>query len=255
MKKLDFNCFCGNWPFNKVRYNTFKKLSELHSRLGIEGGFVSSCEAIFYQDPYEAEKDLAASIKGTNYMQAQIINPKLPGWKDDLNRGVNELSIKAVRLMPGFHDYLLTDDIMDELIEALREYKLPMIITLRMKDERSTWMIHPRTIELSELCSFLEKTEDIITIVANIRTAQTTALHDQFNKRFNLFVDTSGLKDGKFPIESIWQSPTREHLIYGSLAPILEPHSTALLVDAADIGSDAKETIYSGNGIMELLEM
>jgi len=255
MKRLDFNCFTGNWPFHKVRYNTVAKITELHKRVNIEGGIISSLEAIFYQDPYEAEKALAKELKGTSYMHAMILNPMLPGWKDDLARAQKELDIKAIRLMPGFHNYLLTDAVMDEVADAVRACKLPLIITLRMEDERTTWMFHPKTVDMNDVVAFLEKNPDIITIVANIRFHQLAALEDQFNKRFNLFVDISGFKDGLFTMEKAWQSTARDHLIYGSLAPIFELQSTSILLDAADIGPDAKETIFSGNGLLELMKL
>jgi len=255
MKKMDFNCLSGNWPFHKIRYNTVEKIRELHNRVGIEGGFISSCEAIFYQEPYEAEKSLAKELKGTPYMQALVLNPTLPGWKDDLDRAVSELSIKAVRLLPGFHNYLLTDPVMDEVANALRTYKLPLIITLRIEDERCTWMFHPKAVDMNDVIAFLEKNEDIITIVANIRFHQLDALEEQFNKRFNLFVDISGFKDGLFTMEKAYQSSARDHLIYGSMAPLFEMQATTLLLDAADIGFDAKEDIYSGNGLMDLMQI
>ena len=70
MKRMDFNGFAGNWPFFRVRNNTVEKLAKLHSRCGIEGGFVSSLEAIFYQDPWEAELELSRQLEGTPYIQA-----------------------------------------------------------------------------------------------------------------------------------------------------------------------------------------
>ena len=62
MEHMDFNCFTGNWPFYRVRYNTVEKLAQLHSRIGITGGYISALEAIFYQDPYEAELALAKEL-------------------------------------------------------------------------------------------------------------------------------------------------------------------------------------------------
>lgn len=253
MKRLDFNCFSGNWPFHKVRYNTLEKLAELHHRVKIEGGFVSSLEAIFYQDPYEAEKSLAKEIEGTEYMQAMVLNPMLPAWKDDLARAVKELNIKAVRLMPGFHNYRLTDAVMDEVADALRSYRLPLIITLRMEDERITWMFHPKTVDLNDVIAFLGKYDDIPTIVANIRCHQVEALYSLFERRLNLFIDVSGFKDGLFPVEKAWQSPAQGHIVYGSLAPIFELQSTVLNVDAADIGPDAKEEIFGGDLFLALI--
>ena len=151
MRRMDFNGFTGNWPFFRVRSNTVEKLAQLHQRCGIEGGFVSSLEAIFYQDPYEAELQLSRQLKGSAYMHAMVLNPTLPGWKDDLKRAAQQLNIKAVRLVPGFQGYALTDPALEEVMANLREYGLPLIITLRMRDERTMWMIQPESIPVEDL--------------------------------------------------------------------------------------------------------
>ena len=81
MRQLDFNCFSGNWPFHKIRSNSVDKLCLLHRRCGIEGGFISSFEAIFYQDPYEAELELAKQLEGKSYYHVMVVIPTLPAWK------------------------------------------------------------------------------------------------------------------------------------------------------------------------------
>ena len=64
MAKVDFNCYVGNWPFHRIRNNTLEDLKKLHKKVGIDYGYVSALEAIFYHDPYEADALLAKEIEG-----------------------------------------------------------------------------------------------------------------------------------------------------------------------------------------------
>ena len=249
MKRMDYNCFTGNWPFHKIRCNTIEKLAALHRNAGIEVGVISSLEAIFYQDPYEAEKALAAEIAGTGYLQAMVLNPALPGWREDLQRAVKELNIKAVRLLPGFHDYRLTDPVMEEVAAALRRYHLPLLITLRLEDARTTWMFHPKSVELPELSAFLAQHRELPTLIANIQMHEIAALNDLWEQRTNLFFDTSGLKDGLFAIERLWETPARGHLVYGSLAPLFEMQSTLLTVEKAQLPAADRAGIFSHTSV------
>ncbi len=253
MKRMDLNCYCGNWPFFRVRYNTIEKIAELHSRCGIEGGFVSSCEAIFYQDPYEAEVQLATALECTPYMHAMIVNPTIPGWKDDLARAVKNLNIRAVRLMPGFHGYDLDDPVLDQVCDSLRAYRLPLILTLRIRDERTAWMVSARKIPVEEIAVFLDKHKDIVTLLGCARVKETIALKPQFEGRSNLFADVSGFKDSNYAVENVGQNIGCEHIVYGSSAPLLEMQSTTIIVDKAKLPEETRAEIFSGNKLLSLL--
>lgn len=253
MKRMDLNCYCGNWPFFHVRYNTVEKVAQLHSRCGIEGGLISSSEAIFYQDPYEAEVQLAKALEGTPYMHAMTLNPTIPGWKDDLARAVKDLNIKAVRLMPGFHNYTLQDPVLEQVCGALRNYRLPLILTLRIRDERTAWMFSPRKLETQEVAAFLDQNKDIVTLLACARVKEISQLKEQFTARDNLFADVSGCKDGNYVIETISNWIGSEHIVYGSSAPLLEMQATTIIVDRAKLPEETRARIFSGEAMLKLI--
>ena len=121
MKRFDANCFCGNWPFFRVKENTVDKMQNIHKKYSISGGCVSSLEAIFYQDPYEAEAELARQLQGTNYYHIMVLNPMLPAWREDLKRCVSELHIRGIRLLPGIHRYSLQDPLIEDVIVQAHE--------------------------------------------------------------------------------------------------------------------------------------
>lgn len=254
MMRLDFNGFTGNWPFFKIRNNTVQKVALLHKRHGIEGGFMSALEAIFYQDPYEAELELSRQLEGTPYMHAMILNPTLPGWKDDLKRAVEKLHIKAVRIVPGFQGYALKDPVMDEVASALDQYNLPLIITMRMRDERTMFIIQPENIPVEDLREFLDKNPGIPTLITHIRAAETEKLSDQLVARENLFVDISGFKDGLFVLDHMVKDTAAcGHLVYGSGAPLMEMMATTLQIETGELEDEEKAQIFSGEKWMKYL--
>ena len=252
MEHMDFNCFTGNWPFYRVRYNTVEKLAQLHSRIGITGGYISALEAIFYQDPYEAELALAKELKGTPYRHAMILNPTLPGWKDDLRRALRDLDIKAIRLFPGYHGYSLTDPVADEAAAAIQDSGLPLLLTLRVVDDRSAYGIRPRPIADAEVISFLEKHPQLLTVIANIRLAQLKNYTALFETRKNLFIDTSGFMAGLFPVEDAWNI-AKGQVVFGTNAPLTEMHSIFYILESAAVDSSVIETILTGSNLLNFI--
>ena len=121
MERFDGNCFVGNWPFFRVRENTIEKLAALHKKYQITSGFVSSLEAIFYQDSFEAESQLAEQLQATGYKHIMVLNPALPAWEAELRRCVKTLAVAGVRLLPGYHSYSLRDPQLDRVVAAIKQ--------------------------------------------------------------------------------------------------------------------------------------
>ena len=183
-------------------------------------------------------------------MHAMVLNPTLPGWEETFERCVTRLGVKAVRLLPGFHDYALTDPVLDRVNELLRKYRLPLLLTLRIRDERSSWMIHPRKIAIDELTAYLDKSKDIVTILSCLRANEMVKLKEYFLSRNNLFTDVSGFKDGNFIIEKACELIGSAHIVYGSSAPLLNLQSTTILVDEANLPQEIKDDIFAGTTLL-----
>ena len=254
MTKMDFNCFVGGWPFHRVRCNSLDKLMALHRDNGIDGAFVSSTDAIFYNDPYEADELLAQQVQGTNYRHVMTVNPMLPGCLDDIRRGVEKLHIAGVRILPGFHDYTLDSPEVAELCELLRTYHLPLFLTLRMEDDRVAYLFYPKTIPIWDIGQFLGTQMGFPILLCNVRISEIRWLKQLILSRSDVYVDTSGLKDGLFSMEALSEEQLTQRLIYGSLAPIFCLKSTLLLIERAEIPALEKEKMLSGEGFLKVLE-
>ena len=254
MNRFDCNCFTGNWPFYKVRYNTVEKINSLHQRIGITGGFISACESIFYQDPYEAEVDLAKELAGTPYYQAMILNPTLPGWQESLKQCVEELKVKAVRLIPTYHKYSLADPMMAEVMAAIKSYDLPLLLTLRLRDERCMYMFQADFVNKEEVSAFLTQYTDVVTLLTDASAYELEQFQDAFATRDNLFADCSGLKDGLFAADRAYAA-IGDKLVYGSAAPLLEMQASFYNITMAPLDEDVKTKILSGEKFLALCKL
>ena len=252
MERFDGNCFVGNWPFFRVRENTPEKLMQMHKKYQITSGFVSSLEAIFYQDPYEAEEQLAAQLRGTSYKHIMVLNPALPAWEAELCRCVERLSVSGIRLVPGYHSYCLRDPQMDKVVALAKQYGLEILLTLRMHDDRTGWMIAPAPVPLEDLAYFIDRNPDVRILLNHIRPGEIEKLNALGVTWDNVYVDISGFKDGTNPLETVLKFDyLKGHILYGSGAPIMEPYATVLQLETADIDPTEAEDIFTAKNFLK----
>lgn len=253
MNSVDFNCFTGGWPFHKVRNNRFQDIELLHKQNGISYGYISSTDAIFYNDPYEAEAELHEEIRGTAYRHVMTVNPTLPGTMDDIHRAVRDFKISGVRILPGFHDYTLDSEQVRELCRVLKSYRLPLFLTLRMEDERCTYLFHPKSVLVEAVSRFITEERELTLLLCNIRMDELEQLREVLLKNPQVSYDSSGLKDLLFPLERLAQFGIVDRLVYGSLAPVFCMKSTLLLIREDEIDSRLQERILTGESFIRNL--
>lgn len=246
MGRIDFNCFCGTWPFHHIRKHTFADLCALHRVHGIDYGYVSSLEAIFYQDPYEADARLAAEIHGSSYRQVVTVNPTLPGCVSSLKRMLDEFPVAGVRILPGFHGYMLNDSCLDQLYAMLCTYRLPLFLTLRMEDERAAYLFQAQEVPVWDVELFLSTHTSVPVLICNCRNQEFRRLSSVLSHYPHVCIDCSGLKNELFGIDAIEADGMAKKLVYGSVAPLFCMKSTILLIETAEIPDGTKEHIFSG---------
>lgn len=255
MIRWDCNAFVGRWPFHKVRGPEFIHLEAKHQRYGISGGFVSSLEAIFYNDPYEADVDLAEALAGRrDYRQVITANPKLPGCCRQVLRALGEINVAGVRIAPGFHDYAMHAPELEALCGILAERQLPLFLTLHMEDARMEYMFQSQEIYAWDLAGFLQRHKDFPILLCNIRSRELRWIRRVLENQENISADVSGLKDGVFNMEGLYADGFTKYLVYGSVSPLFCMKSSLLLADAAEMPQAEKQRIFSGAALLDQLD-
>ena len=253
MKRIDLNCFVGTWPFHYVRNRTFADIRRLHEANGIDYAYISSTEAIFYQDPYEADVRLAQELKGSAYQHVVTLNPMMPGSVDTLLREIEEFPVAGVRILPGIHDYPLLNAKLDAVYEVMCKHHLPLFLTLRREDERAEYLIKSKGISSWDISQFVSTHTRVPIVICNCRNGELLWLADSLKYLPHVSVDCAGLKNDIFSIEAVHEAGAAQNLVYGSLAPLFCMKSTTLMVETADIPESLKRDIFEGKRFLRAM--
>ena len=230
----DFNCYIGEWPFAKIKYSTFSHLKEQHGKNSIASGWVSSIHSIFYNDPYQSEKELYEAIKGSGYRHIVTVNPALSTAPLTLERCISEFDISGIRLHPGYHGYSIASDIVEPVIRIAEKYNLSVFITSRMQDERFTYLINAVPVPVDEVKLFADKYPRVKTVLSFFKTHEAVALTDFAAERQNIFFDTTGFV-GNMLIPSEVIRKMQEKSVYGSGFPLQTVTYGALQIQSGEL--------------------
>lgn len=211
---FDAAAFCGHWPFYQLRGGELPQVLETLKKAGIEGGFLSSLDACFYNDPWEADAPLLESLKGTAWRVAVCVNPELP-WAEQLVRQGFEAGAGAIRLYPCVHDYEEDGEKVISVCRFAGRLGLPVILTMRMEDERMAYLLRQRDPDTARIRALAAQCGDTKFILSNCLTHQVDTL---LPLPENVWFDTAGFK-GEFYLQA-QESIPRERILFGSFAPL-----------------------------------
>lgn len=240
----DFNCYIGDWPFARLKYRTFSELKAQHEKNGIASGWVSSIHSVFYNDPYQSEKELSEAIKGSGYKHIVTANPMLSACTLTLERCIKEFKVCGIRLHPGYHGYSIASDVVEPIIEIAKKYDLPVFITSRMQDERFTHLIHAAPVPVEDVKVYSEKYPDVKTVLSFFRSHEALALTELVNASENLLFDTTGFVGNMLePSETV--CVMQKNSVYGSGFPLQTVTMGALEIKSGELKiGEAKEKIF-----------
>lgn len=137
MNFFDANTWTGRWPFSFADAHTPRSLAAHLKRHGIGRALVSPLDAVFAPAPQPANLALlAATRRQPGLVPVPVLNPALAGWRDDLAEIAADPRVRAVRLLPNYHDYRLDNPAVDALIAALQRRGLRLIIQMQLIDHR-----------------------------------------------------------------------------------------------------------------------
>ena len=231
---LDAAAFCGHWPYRHLRDGELPQVLERLKAAGIEGGLMSSLDAIFYNDPWEADGPLVKALAGTAWGVAMSVDPTQP-WAEALLRQGKDAGVAAVRLYPCVHGYEEDDERVVALCRFAGALGLPVILTLRMEDERMAYLLTQKEPDFVKIRHLAENCANTTFILSNC------LIHQVEQMPANVWFDTAGFK-GEFFLENQQCIPA-DRILFGSFAPLQCIASATLSVPEALKQSVMKDNI------------
>ena len=211
--RYDYAVYTGHWPFRKLRQGALSQVLEKYKTAGFSGGCVSSLDAVFYNDPWEADGPLLEALKGTGWEPAVCVDPTLPWWELRL-REARKMGVRFARLYPGIHGYDIGD--MEPLWKAAGELGVTLLLTARLEDERLCRLLNQGSVSIEACAAMAQKFPEVVTVLSGFYLHELKSLTLWPD---NLWTDTSGLRHG----------PPEKHddrTVFGSGFPLqcLESH-------------------------------
>jgi hypothetical protein len=245
----DVECFAGAWPFRSLPDGDLGGLARMVKRFGVKRVALSALEEVFWEDRFEATRRLAERVSRKRWIsQFQVLNPAFPGWQKDLERGVRDLRVKGIRLVPGYHGYALTAPCVGEAVAAAREHALPLVVHVRLQDERMHWMAKFPPVAVREIIAFLEQTASLRIAIVGCELTQIKVIAEAVKRRPQTWVDWSRLRAMLFGIEKLLQAIPARQILYGSLWPLQTPSAVLNLMTIARISKKTRSLILWQNG-------
>lgn len=248
MKIIDTNVYYGRWPFRKCGEEDFSRIRCRCNNNGVDGMLVSSVNAIFYEDPFEAEVQLHHVIKDEkNVHHVMSVNPLASGWEDDIRIASEEFQVCALKVFPGYHGYSLQGPEIARVCEAAGKYNLPLILATCVEDVRVTYMLRQTPIPLDKLGVFLGTYRDNTIVLSNISFGETMGLRPNILSRDKVYVDMAGFKFISFPIEKLLKVYPKEMFLFGSQCPLYVQKGILNEVIREKLPDDVKQAILCDN--------
>jgi len=217
---IDYNCLIGNWPFRKVRDNSFKKLQVIHTKYEIEYGYVANTDSIFYNDPYEGDILLAKKLKNSNHKMVISMNLNLPYLYRDIKKSNETFDYEGIRIYPSIHKYDLKGSKFNEFLHMVKENNKKLFISYRMGDIRLDHIIEQQLPDIVDIKEIMTNKYDNEIYLLNLKSAEVLDLKENFIKSKNVFFDTSDVKHETFAMEKFNSEKLNKKYVFGSFFPL-----------------------------------
>ena len=246
---VDANTWIGHWPFRRIRLADAAGLGQLMARTGTDVALVSPLSGPFYLDPLTGVEEMLEDEgwDGARMRPLAVVNPHFPGWREDLRTMATDMGCVALRLIPNYHDYSLYSDEAVQAAQAATDLGLPVVVTVRMHDERS----HHRRIYMPPV-----PVEDIRFLMRMVPQGRYLLSQVTFWEAAGLLSEMDLVADAgwemsykppAFVVERVVREHGAEHLLYGSGAVLQYPESLMLPVKEAPISTADRAAILGGN--------
>ncbi len=242
---IDVNVSLGPWPFWKFGEDSPEKLSRHLKSEGISLALVSSLETVFYPDPRWGNERLFTNLNSyPNLVPIIVLNPSLSSWKEMLEKYDNLYNIKAVKILPNYHNYSLPSSFVSDLMKELAKRKIPLIIQMRLEDERNQYPL----LKVREV-----KIEEVINLAKSFPSIPILALCPCFGEAVslvkespNIYIDISFIERLN-TLKTLLERVPEERVLFGSHTPFLYTRSAVMKVKTANISKKDREAIAFGN--------
>lgn len=246
---IDSNTYVGRWPFRRLSYAGARGLMSLMQRTSTDVALAAPLAGAFYRDCLSAVEEMLEDDgwDDERFRPVAVIDPTFPGWEADLDTMLNRLGCVAVRVLPNYHGYSLHEDCALQLAKRVHDRGVPLVITVRMQDERSH---HRRmlveAVPVDGIRFLMRALPTARLLLSNITWHEVLSLRAEFDVATQAGWEMS-YKPPPGYLERAVSDIGSGRVLYGSGAPLQYPEAALAVVHQAKISDDDRSAILGGN--------
>jgi hypothetical protein len=245
MNYFDANTWTGRWPFAFCDTHDARSLSKHLRAHGIRRALVSPLDAVFAPEPSLANRALSESTRGVKGLEpVPVINPRLGNALEELAICAKDQRVRAVRLLPNYHDYRLGSRAVGTLIEELQVRGLRLIVQMQLIDPRHEFhAMNLKPVRGDDLAALLERHVGWPVLASGLMRPEILRLAPRFPQ---LLADLS-FAEWHDTMEHLSAKVPAGQLAFASHTPLLITAAARAKVDTSTLSAEKKRVIAVGN--------
>ena len=245
MNFFDANTWIGRWPFAFVEDHSPKSLAAHLRAHGIRRALVSQLDAVFAPEPGPANRQLLRATAGVSGLTpVPVINPALANWREELTTVTADSRVRAIRLLPRYHNYRLNAPAVREFMTELTRRRLRVIVQVQLIDERHEYhAMSLKPVPPAELGAFLAAHPRSPVLASGLLRAEILPLAP---KHANLRADLS-FSEWHDTIPHLLAKVSVRQLAFASHTPFLVTGAATDKLMRAEVTAARRALIVSGN--------
>jgi len=247
---VDTNVSLGQWPFRRIPGDTPADLVARLKRRHVVQAWAGSFEGVFHRDLTSANARLAkvCAAAGPEFLLPfGSVNPKSPGWREDLRFCHEVHGMRGIRLHPNYHGYALADTEFSDVLREACDRKLIVQLVLAMEDERTQHpLMRVPPVDPTQLARILRGVPDVRLVVLNrVRTPAGEALVE-LARAGEVYFDVAMI-EGAGCAGELLSVISEKRMVFGSHAPFQYFESALLKIKESGITGEWEAAVLAGN--------
>jgi uncharacterized protein len=247
---IDTNINISRWPFRRLAGDETPDLVARLRKRNVVQAWAGSFDGILHKDIGGVNARLAADCNayGKDFLVPfGSINPKLPGWQEDVRRCAQDYRMPGIRLHPNYHRYELKDPLFAELLHLATASGLIVQLVVSMEDIRTQHpLVRMPPVDVSALAQVVKSEPSVRLMLLNwwpsLRGQKLKPLADAGSVYFDI-----AMVEGIEGVARLVEQLPPERVLFGSNFPLFYFEAALFKMQESGLPEEKKTTLFEGN--------
>jgi predicted TIM-barrel fold metal-dependent hydrolase len=245
---VDTNINLSRWPFRRLRGDTSAEFVDILRANGVSEAWAGSYDGLLHKNISAVNARLAEECSRYEMLVPfGSINPKLPGWEEDLRRCDEEHGMPGIRLHPNYHQYTLDEPVFAQLLDRAADRGLLVQIAVVMEDSRTQHpLVQVPVVDLGPLPDLVRGIPEARVVIQNNRGNVPGNVLSELLDTGRVWVDIARA-EGPGPVSGVLENAPDTRVLFGSHAPYFYHFAAQLKMKESDLTEEQRGAIFRGN--------